>query len=66
MKTVIVEIEMDVEDDVSNLGIAEGIEQTLIHNDYGQPNYVICRNKYRHPSSSSAAKPSTLPDQTGA
>lgn len=65
MKTVVVEIEIEVDDNASNLGVAESLELTLMHNDYGKPNYVVCRNKHRYTSNVSAAKPPTIPNQTG-
>lgn len=62
MKTVVIEIELEVDDNASNLGVAESLELTLMHNDYGKPNYVVCRNKHRHSAASSTSR---LPADSG-
>jgi len=58
MKTVVIEIELEIDETQdSNGGIASGIEQTLIDNEYGKPNYVICRDKFRHHNATNPATP---------
>lgn len=61
MKLVIIEIELEIDETQhSNSGIALGIEQVLINNEYGQPNYIVCRDKLRH-SGSGSQRDTTTP-----
>lgn len=50
MKTVVIEIELEIDETQhTNGAIAEGIRQMFMRcEELGEPNYVICRDKYRH------------------
>lgn len=61
MKTVVIEIEMEIDETQhNNCAVAEGIRQMFMRcEELGEPNYVICRDKYRrhNPADSSTARP---------
>ena len=60
MKTVVIEIEMEIDEEVeSNYIIAHALETIMVEHTKRKPNYVVCRDKHRrhNPADSSTARP---------
>lgn len=61
MKTVVIEIEMEIDEKRwSNGDIANAIDYTITNRNgepIGKPNYVICRDKFRHHNATNPATP---------